>query len=48
MIRAFAAFEPKGELKPFEYDPGELKDHEVEIDVHYSGICHRIWVLTIH
>ncbi len=40
MIKAFAAFEPRGELKPFEYDPGELKAHEVEIDVHYSGICH--------
>ena len=39
-MKAFAAFEPKGELKPFEYDPGELKTHEVEIDVHYSGICH--------
>jgi len=40
MIKAFAAFEPGGELKPFEYDPGELKAHEVEIDVQYSGICH--------
>lgn len=40
MIKAFAAFESRGELKPFEYDPGELKSHEVEIDVHYSGICH--------
>ncbi len=40
MIKAFAAFEPRGELKPFEYDPGELKAHEVEIDIHYSGICH--------
>jgi len=40
MIKAFAAFEPRGELKPFEYDPGELKAHEVEIDVLYSGICH--------
>jgi len=40
MIKAFAAFEPKGELKPFEYDPGELNAHEVEIDVHYTGICH--------
>ncbi len=40
MIKAFAVFEPKGELKPFEYDPGELKAHQVEIDVHYSGICH--------
>lgn len=40
MIKAFAAFEPTGELKPFEYDPGELKAHEVEIDVRYSGMCH--------
>jgi len=40
MIKAYAAFEPKGELKPFEYDPGELKPLEVEIDVHYCGICH--------
>jgi len=40
MIKAFAAFEPKGELRPFEYDPGPLKPHEVEIDVQYCGICH--------
>lgn len=40
MIKAYAAFELKGELKPFEYDPGELKPLEVEIDVHYCGICH--------
>ena len=40
MIKAYAAFEPKGELKPFEYDPGELKRDEVEIEVLYCGICH--------
>jgi len=40
MIKAFAAFEPQGDLKPFEYDPGELGAHEVEIEVHYSGMCH--------
>lgn len=40
MIKAYAAFEPKGLLEPFEYDPGELKPHEVELDVHYCGICH--------
>ncbi len=40
MIKAFAAFEPGGQLKPFEYDPGDLKPHEVEIDVHYCGLCH--------
>ena len=40
MIKAFAAFAPKGELKPFEYDPGLLGGQEVELDVLYSGICH--------
>ncbi len=40
MIKAFAAFEPGGELRPFEYEPGPLKPHEVEIDVRYCGICH--------
>lgn len=40
MIKAYAAFEPKGRLKPFEYDPGKLGDNEVEIDVQYCGICH--------
>lgn len=40
MIKAYAAFEPKGELKAYEYDPGPLQATEVEIDVHYCGICH--------
>ncbi len=40
MIKAYAVHEPKGELKPFEYDPGQLKDTEVEIDVDFCGICH--------
>lgn len=40
MIKAYAAFEPKSELRPFEYDPGPLRPNEVEIDVQYCGICH--------
>ena len=40
MIKAYAAYETKGELKSFEYEPGDLKPNEVEIDVHYCGICH--------
>jgi uncharacterized zinc-type alcohol dehydrogenase-like protein len=40
MIKAYAVFEPKGELKPFEYEPGELGETEVEIDVLHCGICH--------
>ncbi|AOS96291.1 Aldehyde reductase Ahr [Microbulbifer aggregans] len=40
MINAYAAHEAGGELKPFTYDPGELRPHEVEIDVLYCGLCH--------
>ena len=40
MIKAYAVHEAGGELKPFEYEPGELGRDEVEIDVQYCGICH--------
>jgi uncharacterized zinc-type alcohol dehydrogenase-like protein len=40
MIKAYAAYEPNAELKPFEYDPGPLGDDEVEIEVQYCGICY--------
>lgn len=40
MINAYAAFEPKGTLQPFEYDPGELAPNDIEIDVQFCGICH--------
>jgi len=40
MIKAYAAHEPGGELKPFEYQPGLLGEEEVEISVEYCGICH--------
>ena len=40
MIKAYAVNEPKGNLEPFEYDPGVLEDNEVEIDVKFCGVCH--------
>lgn len=40
MIKAYAALEQNGLLKPFEYDPGKLGANEVEIEVHYCGLCH--------
>jgi uncharacterized zinc-type alcohol dehydrogenase-like protein len=40
MINAYAATEAGGELTPFEYDPGTLGRHEVEIEVAHCGICH--------
>jgi uncharacterized zinc-type alcohol dehydrogenase-like protein len=39
-VRAFAAHQPKGELKPFEYEPGPLGEEEVEIAVSHCGMCH--------
>lgn len=39
MIKAYAAYEPKGELRSFVYDPGPLGDNEVQIDVRHCGIC---------
>lgn len=40
MIKGYAAFEQKGQLRAYEYDPGELNPDEVEINVRYCGICH--------
>jgi alcohol/geraniol dehydrogenase (NADP+) len=40
MVRAYAAFKPGEELKPFEYELGSLGSEDVEIDVEYCGICH--------
>ena len=40
MIKAYAALEAGGELKPFEYDPGPLGYNDVEIEVEHCGICH--------
>ncbi|MFW5653905.1 MAG: alcohol dehydrogenase catalytic domain-containing protein, partial [Planctomycetota bacterium] len=40
MIKAYAAETPGGELKPYEFDPGDLRPNQVEIDVTTCGICH--------
>lgn len=40
MIKAYAAFEAGGQLQPFEYDPGPLGAHDVEITIEHCGICH--------
>lgn len=39
-IKALAASNAKGELKPFEYQVGELGPEEVEINVAHCGVCH--------
>jgi uncharacterized zinc-type alcohol dehydrogenase-like protein len=39
-IKAYAAYDRAGELKPFEFDPGPLRPEQVEIAVSYCGVCH--------
>jgi alcohol/geraniol dehydrogenase (NADP+) len=39
-IKAYAAKGPKQALEPFEYEPGPLGPHEVEVKVSHCGICH--------
>lgn len=40
MIKSYAAKEAGGELEVYEYDPGELRPQDVEVQVDYCGICH--------
>ena len=40
MINAYAAQEKGGKFTPYQYEPGALGDHEVEIEVHSCGVCH--------
>ena len=39
-VNSFAAQEPKGKLLPFEYELGAIGSEQVDIKVHYCGICH--------
>ncbi len=39
-VQALAAHEANGKLQSFSYDPGPLGAEQVEIEVHYCGICH--------
>ena len=39
-VNAFAANKPGSKLKAFNYELGQLKPDEVDIDVEYCGICY--------
>jgi alcohol/geraniol dehydrogenase (NADP+) len=39
-VHALSAKQARGRLEPFSYDPGPLRDEQVEIKVQYCGICH--------
>ncbi len=42
VVNAYAANEVGGKLSPFKYVLPELGTDQVDIKVHYCGICH--WV----
>lgn len=40
IVQAYAAQEAQGKLDKFEYELGELGSEQVDIKVHYCGMCH--------
>lgn len=38
--RAYAAFDPKSPLKPYEFSRREVGPHDVHIEIQYCGVCH--------
>ncbi len=40
LVKAYAAYDAETPLRPFELDRGDLKPHQVRIDILYSGVCH--------
>jgi alcohol/geraniol dehydrogenase (NADP+) len=39
-IKAYAAHAQGQPLQPYEFDPGPLRDDQIEIKVSYCGVCH--------
>jgi alcohol/geraniol dehydrogenase (NADP+) len=39
-IHAYAAKEAGGRVEPFDFEPGPLRPHEVDISVTHCGVCH--------
>lgn len=40
IIKSYAAKQPSGDLEVWEYDAGELRPEDVEVEVDYCGVCH--------
>ncbi len=40
IINAFAATEAGGQLEPFRYELSDIGEEQVDIKIHYCGICH--------
>ncbi|SUI44141.1 Uncharacterized zinc-type alcohol dehydrogenase-like protein YahK [Serratia marcescens] len=40
ITHAYAAHDAKSALVPFDYQPRALRDHDVQIQVLFCGVCH--------
>ncbi len=39
-VRGYAAFDPSGKLRPWEFERRPVGDHDVLIEIRYASICH--------
>lgn len=39
-VDAYAAHDPKADLKPFDIERRDVKDDDVKIEIEYCGVCH--------
>ncbi len=39
-VKAYATEGPNSPLAPFEFERRDLKEHDVLVDILYSGVCH--------
>jgi uncharacterized zinc-type alcohol dehydrogenase-like protein len=39
-VKAYAALTPTSALVPFDFERRDLKEHDILLDIQYSGVCH--------
>ena len=39
-VNAYAAYDATTPLKPFDFERNDLKPHQIQIEILYSGVCH--------
>src|SRR6476661_482530 len=39
-VKAYAAQDPVSPLAPFQFERRELREHDIQIEILFSGVCH--------
>ena len=39
-VKAYAALTPTSALVPFDFERRDLREHDILLDIQYSGVCH--------